>query len=83
MIGFLLINLLELLAFVLAVYYNKRNKTTPSYYLAWFLGLTFFFDSLNWYTYFVETGLLSFLKGTVFESNYWLGNIYAIISYLF
>lgn len=83
MTGFLLINFLELLAFVFSVYYYKKKKTRPNYYLTWFLGLTFFFDSLNWYTYFIDTGFLNFLKGTIFESNYWLGNIYALFSYLF
>lgn len=83
MTGFLLINLLELLAFVIAVYYYKKKKSKPSYYLVWFLGITFLVEILMWYTYFVEAGFLHFLQGTSFETNYWLGNIYSLYSYLF
>lgn len=83
MTGFLLINFLELLAFIMAVYFYKKKKSRPNYYLAWFLGITFVFEVLTWYTAFIETGFLHFLEGTVFENNYWLGNIYVLLSYLF
>ncbi|HLW33373.1 MAG TPA: hypothetical protein VKX40_14015 [Aequorivita sp.] len=83
MTGLLLINLLELLAFVIAVYYYQKKKSKPNYYLAWFLGITFLVEILSWYTYYTDTGFLHFLKGTYFETNYWLGNMYSLYSYLF
>lgn len=52
-------------------------------YLVWFLGYTVFSELLSWYAYFINDGFLYFLKGGPFESNYWLSNIYSIISYLF
>lgn len=79
----LLINLFEFSAFVFGLFYYLRNKSKPTYYFVWFLGTTVFFELLNWYAYFVDLGFLSFLKGTVFESNYWSANIYGIISYMF
>lgn len=51
--------------------------------MVWFLGITLFSEISGWYTYFVEDGFLDFLKGTLFEKNYWLVNIYAVLSYLF
>ncbi|WP_310991749.1 hypothetical protein [Aequorivita marina] len=79
----LLINLFELLAFIFGLFYYSKNKSKPTYYLVWFLGITIFIELFNWYAYFVYFGYFSFLKGTVFESNYWSGNIYGLISYLF
>ncbi|SRX54953.1 hypothetical protein AEQU1_01973 [Aequorivita sp. CIP111184] len=52
-------------------------------YLVWFLGITVFSELFSWYTFFVKNGFLHFLKDTVFEANYWSGNIYSVISYLF
>lgn len=83
MIGFLLINLLELVAFVIAVFYYRKKKSKPNYYLTIFLGITFLVESLSWYTFFIEDGFLHFLEGTPFETNYWLANIYSLFSYLF
>lgn len=83
MASVLLINLLEFLAFVASIYYYKKKKSRPSYYLVWFLGITFFVEVLSWYTFFIETGFLHFLKGSYFETNYWLGNLYSLYSYLF
>ncbi len=79
----LLINLVEFLAFVFGLFYYLRNKSKPTYFLVWFLGITIFTELFNWYASFVDSGFLNFLKGTVFQSNYWLGNIYALISFLF
>lgn len=47
------------------------------------MGITLFSELFSWYAYFIDAGFLESLKGTVFESNYWIGNTYAIISYLF
>jgi hypothetical protein len=79
----LLIQFFELIAFLTGLLYYKKNKSTPTFYLVWFLGITFFSELFSWYAYFVNTGFLHFLKGTPFETNYWWGNIYSIISYLF
>ncbi len=80
--GFLL-NFFEIIAFLVGIYYYQKYKSKPTYYLVWFLGITVFSELFSWYAYFVKTGQLSLLKDTVFESNYWIGNIYSIISYLF
>ncbi len=76
-------NFLELLTFLVGIFYYQKNKTKPTFYLVWFLGITIFSEVFSWYAYFVETGFLSFLKNTPFQSNYWWANIYSIISYLF
>jgi len=79
----LLINFFEILAFLTGIFYYQKNKTKPTLYLVWFLGITVFSELFSWYAYFVKTGFLSFLQETSFESNYWWANIYSIISYLF
>lgn len=79
----LLINLFELIALVVGVFYYLKNKSKPTFYFVWFLGITLFTEILSWYAYFVTSGFLSFLKDTIFRSNYWLSNAYGIISYLF
>ena len=83
MIAGLLIQFFELIAFLTGLLYYQKNKSTPTFYLVWFLGITFFSEVFSWYAYFVNNGFLHFLKGTSFETNYWWGNIYSIISYLF
>lgn len=83
MIAGLLINFFEIIAFLTGIFYYRKNKSRPTFYLVWFLGITVFSELFSWYTYFVESGFLSFLSETPFKSNYWLGNLYSIISYLF
>ncbi len=83
MVAGLLINLFELVAFITGIYYYRKNKSKPTLYLVWFLGITVFSELFSWYAYFVKTGFLSFLIDTPFESNNWSGNLYSIISYLF
>ena len=83
MIGGLLINFFELLAFLTGIFYYKKNKSKPTFYLVAFLGITVFSELFSWYTFFIDSALLHFLKGTSFQTNYWSGNIYSIISYLF
>ena len=83
MIAGLLINIFEILAFLTGIFYYQKNKTKPTLYLVWFLGITVFSELFSWYAYFIKTGFLSFLQETSFESNYWWANIYSIISYLF
>ena len=79
----LLINLFEFLAFACGLYYYAKNKSKPTFYFVWFLGITVFSELLSWYAYFLDSGFLNFLEDTIFESNYWLSNTYGIISYLF
>lgn len=79
----LLINLFEFLAFIIGLFYYSKNKSGPTYYFVLFLGITIFSELFSWYAYFVDSGFLGFLKGTVFQSNYWSVNIYSTISYLF
>lgn len=83
MIAAFLSNFLQFLAFFTGIHYYQKNKSIPTLYLVWFLGITVFSELFSWYAYFVDTGFLHFLKGTPFESNYWWANIYSIISYLF
>lgn len=79
----LLINFFEFLAFAIGLFYYSKNKSKPTFYFVWFLGFTLFTELFSWYAYFINSGFLSFLKDTVFHSNYWLSNIYGVISYLF
>lgn len=83
MIAGLLINFFELVAFLVGIYYYRKNKSQPTFYLVWFLGITVFSELFSWYAYFVKTGFLHFLKDTPFETNYWWANIYSLLSYLF
>ncbi len=83
MIAAIFVNFLELLAFLIGIFYYKKHQSRPTYYLVWFLGITIFSELFSWYAYFVNNGFLSFLKGTVLETNNWVGNVYSIISYLF
>ena len=83
MLALFFVHLVETLAFITGLVYYKKNKTKPTLFLVWFLGITVCSELFGWYAYFVENSFLSFLKGTPFESNYWWGNIYSVISYLF
>ncbi len=79
----LIINLFEFLAFVFGVVYYLKNKSKQTFYFVLFLGITLYSELISWYAYFINADFLSFLKGTVFQKNYWLSNSYGIISYLF
>lgn len=83
MIPGLLINFFEIIAFLTGIFYYQKNKTKPSFYLVCFLGITVFSELFSWYTFFIDDGFLHFLKGTSFGANYWLGNTYSVISFLF
>jgi len=77
------INLLEIIAFLTGILYYQKNKTQPTFYLVVFLGITVVSELFSWYTFLIDSGFLHFLKGTSFQENYWNGNIYSLISYLF
>lgn len=83
MIALILVNLFEFLAFITGVFYYKNNKSKPTFYFVLFLGFTVFIELINWYPMLIPNGFLFFLKGTVYESNYFLGNSYSLISYFF
>jgi hypothetical protein len=71
------------LAFVVGIFYYQKHKDRPTFYFVVFLGVTFFAEILGMYAYLVQSGPLAFLRNTPFESNYWLGNLYGLVSYLF
>lgn len=83
MIPLILVNCFELLAFITGVVYYKKNKSKSTFYFVLFLGFTVFIELVNWYPVLIPDGLLYSLKGTVYESNYFLGNCYSLISYFF
>jgi len=80
--------LLELLSAIAGIYYLKKVPaiSTPSKMLVAFLWFTFFVEIVGAYSpiaYFSEYKFLSFIKGTNFERNRWLYNIYNIIKFVF
>ncbi len=77
------IHILEWLAFFTGIFYYKKSKSRPAFYLVCFLGITVFVETLGLYTIFVYNGFLEGLQGTLLEKNFWLYNIYSIVSYLF
>lgn len=79
----ILAQILELGAFLAALFYYRKNKSKPTSYLVFFLGLTVCVEILGWYPWLIDLGYLSFLRDSLFQKNYWLFNLYGIISYLF
>ncbi len=79
-----IINLLELLATIAGtLYIAKYRDDNITRYFVYFLWLTVFvefvFGWLPTLIYYMNT--FSFLKGTFLEKNYWVYNIYFIISF--
>lgn len=80
----LIINLFELVAFIFSINFYKNQPTKPLKFLMIFLGLTFFVDIFGFYPQLIgRLSFLDFIKGTIYENNYWLYNFYLIISFLF
>ncbi len=79
----LLINFLELLSSILGRnYVAKYRNDNGIRYFVYFLFFTCFVEVLGWLPrgiYYLES--FSFLKDTFLKRNYWLYNIYFIISY--
>jgi len=74
----------ELCAFLLSIYYYKNHKHRETFFLTWFLGITIFVETISSYSFVLDDfSFLSRLKGTNFEHNFWIYNIYMIVSYLF
>ena len=81
---FFLTYVFEISAFLLGLYYYKNNKSKEIKYLIWFLGFTVIVEIIGSYTFLLdEIAFLSRLKGTGFERNFWMYNIYMIGSILF
>jgi len=79
---------LELVAALAGVYYlNKKVSLNKSdYFLVYFLWFTFFVEVIGIYApfaYFSNYEYFGFIKGTLFENNIWLYNIYLLVSYSF
>jgi len=80
----LFIIIFEISAFLLCIYYYKNHKSKAILYLTWFLGFTVFIEIIGSYTVLLdEISFLTSLKGTGFERNIWIYNIYMIGSFLF
>ncbi len=83
MIAAVIANLLEILSFLIGLYYYRKYPSRPTYYLVLFLGLTVSVELAGWYAILMKFGYLTFLEGTPFQKNFWLYNIYGVVSYLF
>lgn len=80
-------HLLEFLAAAFGTYYLYRVRPLNRFtrYLVYFLWLTLVVEIIGiyaQYAYYSNYEKLSFLKGTVFERNYWLYNLKSILEYL-
>jgi len=65
------------------IYSNKKVKKATKYFV-YFLCLTVTVEIIGAYApiaYFTDYAYFSFVKGTLFEENYWLYNGYTIVSY--
>ncbi len=67
----------ELLAALTGVIYYSKYKYSNAKYFIYFLVFIALAELASSYTYFIENdGVFSFLKGTVFQKNYWFGAVY-------
>lgn len=89
LLGVLPINLVELIAALCGSYYlikHKNNVKKADKYFVFFLWITLVFELIGAYApvaYFSNYSYFGFVKGTVFERNYWLFNVYTIGSFTF
>lgn len=81
----LLIFSFEILAVITGLLFYKKYKHMAAKYFIYFLFYLFICELLCTYTLFINNdGFLKFLKGTIFEKNYWLSTItWSIGSILF
>lgn len=80
----LIINFLELTAFLFSLFYYKKEGGKTLKILVWFLGFTVFLELLGWYPSLINPdGLLKNLQGSIFEKNFWLYNICMALSAIF
>lgn len=81
------VNFAELLAAFAGTYYLTKNPKAGTavrifVYFLWFTLLVEIIGLYTAYAYFTNYRGVEFLKGSLFESNHWLFNIYQIFSYL-
>ncbi len=80
--------ILEISSGLAGLYYLKKYPNThkSNTYLVYFLWFTVFVEVIGVYAplaYFTEYEYFSFVKGTIFEDNYWWYNIYLLLSFNF
>ncbi len=79
--------LLEILAASAGIFYLKNTNSTRSDTLLvlflWFSVFTEVVSSYAGFAHFSEYTFLGFVKDTPFKKNYWLANVYIVISNLF
>ena len=67
----------ELLAALTGVIFYRKYKYSNAKYFIYFLVFIALAELASSYTNFIENdGVFSFLKGTVFQKNYWFGALY-------
>jgi len=68
---------IEILAVVTGLLLFKKYKGTTAKYFIYFLCYIILCETIGSYAYYVwENRFLSFLKGTIFERNYWWQTLY-------
>ncbi|WP_434036593.1 hypothetical protein [Formosa sp. 4Alg 33] len=66
----------ESIAALTAIFTYKKYKHTAIKYFIYFLVYVVVCETLAFYTFLVNDGIFNFLKGTIFQKNYWFGNLY-------
>jgi hypothetical protein len=74
---FFILHFVEALAAVTGLIFYKKYKHTVARFFIWFLVYIALCEFLGSYTrYCNQDGFLYFLKGTLFENNYWWSTLY-------
>tara|TARA_R110002050_G_scaffold100607_2_gene208387 strand:- start:35752 stop:36456 length:705 start_codon:yes stop_codon:yes gene_type:complete len=69
--------LIEITTAVVGIFFFKKYKDTDAKYFIYFLVYLSIGDFINTYTHYIRNnGVLSFLRGTVFEENYWWSTLF-------
>jgi len=80
----LLTNSFEIIAAFSGFYFLRKNKNSKIRYFVYFLVFNIFIEALATYTnLYDKLELLKVLKETRFRSNFWLFNIFVVISLFF
>lgn len=79
--------IVEILAAIFGLYYLKKVKpkdaTRYLVYFLWLIVVVEAFGSIPAIAYFTKYEYFGFLKGTFFQRNSWLYNIFTLITYIF
>jgi len=80
--------LLEVIVVLVGNYYLFKNPNAPNAnrYLVYFLWFTLLIEILGLYSplaYFTKYEYFGFVKGTLFERNIWIYNVYTLVSFSF